>query len=173
MNTEPCTIRLATPEDIPAALEMKLASWEETYASQRPASFFDHARASLEQQADWWTRGLAQGAELWVATDAAGDIVGVAGGGPAAEDDADTGVGIELQLLYVLSGHYGTSLGTRLMDTVLGHRDAVLWVLEHNPRAQGFYKKHGFVLDGRVEALAGEWAGLKEARMVRRGTDRG
>lgn len=173
MTTAPCTIRLATPEDVPAALEMKLASWEEAYGSQRPASFFANARASLEQQADWWTRGLAQGAELWIATGASGDIVGVAGGGPATDDDADTQVGIELQVLYVLASHHGTGLGERLMFRVLGDRDAVLWVLEHNPRARGFYEKHGFVADGRVEALVEDWAGLNEVRMVRRGASRG
>ena len=134
---------------------MKLASWEEAYGSQRPA------------------RGLAQGAELWIAANASGGIVGVAGGGPAADDDADTQVGIELQVLYVLASHHGTGLGERLMSAVLGDRDAVLWVLEHNPRARGFYEKHGFVADGRVEALAGDWAGLNEVRMVRRGANHG
>lgn len=173
MNTNLYTLRLATPEDIPAALEMKLAAWEETYADQRPGSFFDNARAALEQQSDWWARGLAQGAELWIATDADSRIVGVAGGGPSADDDADTGIGIELQILYVLAEHHGTGLGKRLMDTVLGNRDALLWVLEHNPRARRFYAKHGFVADGRIEALADDWAGLKEIRMVRRGANRG
>ncbi|MET0870888.1 MAG: GNAT family N-acetyltransferase [Paeniglutamicibacter terrestris] len=173
MTTEPYSIRLATPEDIPAALEMKLRAWEETYSDQRPASFFENARASLEKQADWWTRGLAQGAELWIATTADGEVVGVAGGGPASDDDADTGISIELQLLYVLALAHGTGLGARLLETVLGQRDAVLWVLENNPRAQAFYAKQGFVADGRVEALLDDWAGLNEVRMVRRGGTRG
>ena len=99
--------------------------------------------------------------------------MGVAGGGPAADDDADTSIGIELQLLYVLAAYHGSSLGKRLMDTVLGDRDALLWVLEHNPRAHRFYEKHGFMADGRIEALADDWAGLNEIRMVRRGANRG
>lgn len=173
MTTEPYAIRLAVPEDIPAALQMKLQAWEETYGSQRPASFFANARASLEQQGDWWIRGLAQGAELWIATNPAGDIVGIAGGGPAAEDDADTGIDIELQVLYVLAAEHGTGLGERLLDAVLGERAAVLWVLEHNPRAQAFYAKHGFDADGRMEPLADDWSGLNEIRMVRRGAHRG
>ncbi|MFL4476268.1 GNAT family N-acetyltransferase [Paeniglutamicibacter sp. MACA_103] len=173
MTTEPYAIRLAVPEDIPAALQMKLTAWEEAYADQRPASFFANARAALEQQADWWTRGLAQGAELWIATNPAGDIVGIAGGGPAADDDADTGIGVELQLLYVLAGDHGTGLGARLLEAVLGDRAAVLWVLERNPRAHAFYAKHGFVADGRVEALADDWSGLNEIRMVRHGAHRG
>lgn len=173
VTTEPYAIRLAVPEDIPAALDMKLQAWEEAYGDLRPASFFAHARASLEQQADWWVRGLAQGAELWIAANRNGDIVGIAGGGPAAEDDADTGTGIELQLLYVLASEYGTGLARRLLATVLGDRDAVLWVLEPNARARAFYAKHGFVADGRSEPLAEHWSGLDEIRMVRRGADRG
>jgi GNAT superfamily N-acetyltransferase len=116
---------------------------------------------------------LAQGAELWIATDSESNIVGVAGGGPAADDDADTGVELDLQVLYVLSGHYGTGLAAKLLETVLTGRDALLWVLENNPRAQAFYAKHGFVADGRIESLVDDWAGLKEIRMVRRGGNRG
>lgn len=173
MTTETYTIRLATPEDINATLEMKLRAWREAYGDQRPESFFTAAEGRRDMEADWWTRGLAQGAELWIATDSESNIVGVAGGGPAADDDADTGVELDLQVLYVLSGHYGTGLAAKLLETVLTGRDALLWVLENNPRAQAFYAKHGFVADGRIESLVDDWAGLKEIRMVRRGGNRG
>ncbi|MGL3807842.1 N-acetyltransferase family protein [Paeniglutamicibacter sp. R2-26] len=173
MTTETYEIRRAAPEDVKATLGMKLRAWRETYKDQRPESFFSAAEARMEAEEDWWTRGLAQGAELWIATDGQSNIVGVAGGGPAADDDADTGVGIELQLLYVLGDHHGTGLGQRLLETVLTGRDAVLWVLEGNARARAFYARHGFVADGRVEALADDWEGLNEVRMVRRGTRRG
>lgn len=173
MSTQTYSIRLATPEDIPATLEMKLQAWREAYSDQRPESFFAAAQARQELEADWWIRGLAQGAELWIALDDESTIVGVAGGGPVAEDDLSTGVGIDLQVLYVLAAHYGTGLGAQLLETVLTGRDALLWVLEGNARAIAFYKKHGFVADGRVEALADDWAGLNEIRMVRRGAQRG
>ena len=173
MTTETYAIRLATPEDVKATLGMKLRAWRETYKEQRPESFFASAEARLESEADWWARGLAQGAELWIATDAQSNVVGVAGGGPAADEDSDTGAGIELQVLYVLAEHHGTGLGEKLLETVLNGRGAVLWVLEDNPRAQAFYAKHGFAADGRVEALADDWAGLNEIRMVRGGTNRG
>lgn len=173
MTTETYTIRLATPEDINATLEMKLQAWREAYGDQRPETFFTAAEGRMEMEADWWARGMAQGAELWIATDSEANIVGVAGGGPAAEDDADTGVNLDLQVLYVLAGQYGSGLAAKLLETVLTGRDALLWVLENNPRAQAFYAKHGFVADGRSEALADHWAGLNEIRMVRRGGIRG
>lgn len=173
MSTETYTIRLATPEDINATLDMKLRAWREAYADQRPESFFTAAEGRMEMEADWWARGMAQGAELWIALDEESNIVGVAGGGPAADDDADTGVMIDLQVLYVLSEHHGTGLAVKLLETVLVGRGALLWVLENNPRAQAFYAKHGFVADGRIEALADHWEGLNEIRMVRRGGTRG
>lgn len=173
MSTQTYTIRLATPEDIGATLQMKLLAWRQTYAKQRPESFFSNAQARQELEADWWTRGLAQGAELWIGLDQDSNIVGVAGGGPVAEEDLGAGVGIELQVLYVLADHFGSGLGAQLLETVLSGRDALLWVLEGNARAIAFYKKHGFVADGRIEALADDWAGLNEICMVRKGSSRG
>lgn len=43
MTTETYTIRLATPEDVKATLDMKLRAWREAYKEQRPESFFADA----------------------------------------------------------------------------------------------------------------------------------
>ena len=169
MPTPDFRIRRATRDDIPATLDMKLAAWRETYASQRPESFFAAEAARREQQIDWWSRGLAAGAELWVAEGPAGRIIGCSGGGPAQDDDADAGAPHELQMLYVLAEAYGTGLGRQLLEAAIGGRPALLWVLEDNPRAQAFYRKLGFSPDGRREPLTGLWEGLHEIRMVRRG----
>ena len=32
-----------------------------------------------------------------------------------------------------------------------GYRDAVLWVLDDNPRARRFYEREGWALDGRTK----------------------
>lgn len=165
-------IRKATPEDIRGTLEMKLAAWRETYSDRRPESFFSAEEARREELVAWWTNGLEAGAEFWIAVDTDGEIVGCAGGAPATDDDADTGVGLELQMLYVRSFAQGTGLGEQLMATVIGDDPALVWVLEGNGRAIRFYEKHGFAADGRVEPLADEgggldWTGLNELRMVR------
>lgn len=169
MTVSEYTVRRATAADVPAVLDMKLAAWREAYSTQRPESFFAETAAAREGQIDWWTRGLAAGAELWMAEDKDGRVVGCSGGAPVLDDDADAGVGVELQLLYVLAEAYGTGLGLSLMRAAIGDLPAALWVLEHNPRAQAFYRKHGFEADGRSEALEGRWEGLSEIRMVRRG----
>jgi GNAT superfamily N-acetyltransferase len=147
---------------------MKLAAWRESYSTHRPASFFAAEAARRKQQIDWWARGLAAGAELWIAEDASGRIVGCAGAGPAQDDDGDAGVPYELQMLYVLEQAHGTGLGLRLLEAAIGNKPALLWVLEDNPRAQAFYRKHGFTADGGREPLTGHWEGLNEIRMVRR-----
>ncbi|HXF01567.1 MAG TPA: GNAT family N-acetyltransferase [Arthrobacter sp.] len=167
MPTPDYRVRRATDDDVPATLEMKLAAWRETYATQRPASFFAAEAARRKQQIDWWTRGLAAGAELWIAEDPSGRIVGCAGAGPAQDDDADAAVPYELQMHYVLAQAHGTGLGLRLLEAAIGGKPALLWVLVDNPRAQAFYRKHGFAADGRREALTDLWAGLHEIRMVR------
>ena len=38
-----------------------------------------------------------------------------------------------------------------------------LWVADPNPRAQAFYRKHGFVADGSAQVEGG----VREIRMVR------
>ncbi|WP_323740571.1 GNAT family N-acetyltransferase [Mumia zhuanghuii] len=43
-------------------------------------------------------------------------------------------------------------------------RVGVLWVTDPNPRAQAFYRKHGFVPDGATQVQDG----VREIRMVRR-----
>ncbi|WP_235026464.1 GNAT family N-acetyltransferase [Glutamicibacter sp. JC586] len=160
-------IRLATENDVRPALEMKLQSWREAYAALREPSFFDHHERELEGQVAWWERGLASGAQFFIAEDAQGKIIGLAGGTPTIEEDQDAGVEIELGMLYVASQYYGSGLGAHLMELVLGQREALVWVIEGNDRALAFFEKHGFKADGTTEALVGTWQGLNERRMVR------
>ncbi|GAA3710001.1 hypothetical protein GCM10022377_24550 [Zhihengliuella alba] len=166
-------IRKATAEDVRPTLEMKLAAWRETYGDVRPESFFAAKEAGLEKETDWWLRGLAAGAEFWIALDADGAVIGCAGGTPVQDDDADTGVPVELQMLYVRAAYYGTGLGERLLQTAVGVGPALAWVVQGNERAIAFYRKHGFAPDGRVEPCGDwgdgvDWTGLNEVRLVRR-----
>lgn len=161
-------IRLARTEDIRPALLMKLQAWREAYGHLRPESFFTEQEDQLEAQVQWWERGIEAGAQFYVAELADGTIIGLAGGTPVIDEDKDTGVEIELGMLYVLSPLYGTGVGEHLLETVLCRRDALVWVLEQNARARAFYAKHGFEADGTGEDLAGCWEGLREIRMVRK-----
>jgi ribosomal protein S18 acetylase RimI-like enzyme len=73
----------------------------------------------------------------------------------------------QLYVLYVVAADHGTGAGRALLRAVTDAEESVvLWVADPNPRAQAFYRKHGFVADGTAEVEDG----LGEIRMVR---DRG
>jgi ribosomal protein S18 acetylase RimI-like enzyme len=57
---------------------------------------------------------------------------------------------------------YGTGVGQALLDTVLGEEPAIVWIAEQNERAQAFYRKNKFELDG-----ATKFDGISEVRMLR------
>lgn len=170
-------IGLATRDDVPAALTLKLDCWREVYAGLRDETFFRRAEARLDEEIAWWQRGIDAGAEFHVAElpGMFGDqIIGLAGATPALPEDADAGVGIEMGMLYVLAQHDAPSapgapgLRSLLLETVLQGREALVWVIEQDETTLGFYRDHGFTPDGPREELDGEWSGLSEIRMVRR-----
>ena len=65
---------------------------------------------------------------------------------------------------------YGTGASDMLMDAALGDDPASLWVLEDNPRARAFYRRHGFDPDGAVKTHTVDGAAIREVRLVRGGT---
>jgi predicted GNAT family N-acyltransferase len=67
-------------------------------------------------------------------------------------------------VLYVVASAHGSGAGAALLDAVIDpHESAALWVADPNPRAQAFYRRHGFVADGSVQVDDG----VREIRMVR------
>lgn len=58
--------------------------------------------------------------------------------------------GVELSKMYVLPQHHGTGVSTALMNAVIELSDGCLWlgVNQNNQRAQRFYAKHGFTING-------------------------
>ena len=71
----------------------------------------------------------------------------------------------QLYVLYVIAADHGTGAGPALLSAVVNSEESVaLWVADPNPRAQAFYRKHGFVADGSTQ-IAG--LGVREIRMVR------
>jgi GNAT superfamily N-acetyltransferase len=64
----------------------------------------------------------------------------------------------------VYAADHGTGAGRALLEAVINPAEpAALWVADPNPRAQAFYRKHGFAADGT--ARSGD--GVREIRMVR------
>ena len=91
-----------------------------------------------------------------------GSVIGIAMSGPP--QDADASWSVQLYLIYVLAANFGSGAGPTLLDAVIDSREtAALWVADPNPRAQAFYRKHGFRPDGATKIEDG----VSEIRMVR------
>jgi GNAT superfamily N-acetyltransferase len=88
------------------------------------------------------------------------ELLGFATHGPSRDDPA-TG---ELFTIYVLPSRWGAGLGRALMRETLarlrahGFEEAVLWVLEDNPRTRLFYERCGWSEDGATKQE--EWLGV-------------
>lgn len=83
-----------------------------------------------------------------------------------ASRDADRPAAWELYSVNVVEQARGSGLADELLDAVLGVRDASVWVLTANVRAQGLYRRHGFAADGLLGRHEG--SGAEQLRMVRR-----
>ena len=91
-----------------------------------------------------------------------GELLGIAMSGPPL--DTASAWARQLYVLYVSAADHGTGAGPALLEAVVEPKESVvLWVADPNPRAQAFYRKHGFVADGTAQVEGG----VQEIRMVR------
>lgn len=171
-------VREAERADLPGVLAMKLASWRETYGALRDEDFFARAEATLDEQVEHWAGQLRRGTTVWLAEDLTDRIVGMASlERPEPDISGTPDSSAQLRTLYVLAEAQGTGVADALLRAALGAvdprdsatPDVVLTVLENNPRAIAFYRRHGFEIVGEPVDMTGPWAGLREIRMVRRG----
>lgn len=141
-------LRIPTAADTEAVVQLHINSWRETYGHLLPATFFDDQ--FLEQRRRMWTdnlQSISSGWEMRVAESEDG-LAGFALVGPASGESPR---GRELHMIYVLNAHQGSGLGQQLLEATLGSDAGVLWVEKTNDRAQGFYRRNGFELDGTEE----------------------
>jgi len=144
--------------------------WQETYRGLMPDAVLDDPgfRAARER---FWTAALTDEryrANRVAVAERDGELVGVAMSGPPL--DAEAAWARQLYVLYVLAADHGTGAGPALLWAVLDPAEsAALWVADPNPRAQAFYRKHGFVADGTAQIEDG----VREIRMIRAATAQG
>ncbi len=144
---------------------MVVASWRETYRGLMPDSVLDDP-GFVARREEFWTAALtdpryAQNRTAVAVRD--GTIIGVAMAGPPLDGDAAWPV--QLYVLYVLAADHGRGAGAALLDAVITEeQDAALWVADPNPRAQAFYRRHGFEPDGASKVEGG----VRAIRMLHR-----
>lgn len=163
------TVRQARADDAGAMARIHWQSWQETYRGLMADEILDHP-GFVERRERFWAAALTDerfSANRVAIAERDGEPVGIAMAGPAQDPDAHWPV--QLFVLYVLAADHGTGAGLGLLEAVIGNGHAALWVADPNPRAQAFYRKHGFRPDGA--RLRDPDLGIEEIRMVRHTAD--
>jgi ribosomal protein S18 acetylase RimI-like enzyme len=140
-------VREGTPADAQAVARVHVRAWQTAYAHVFPAERLDalSVERRAEQHREWPP----------LVAEEAGAIVGFVSVGTSRDDDADG----ELFAIYVDPEYWGRGVGRELMTAgeerlrELGHADAILWVLEDNPRARRFYDRAGWRHDGTTRPI--------------------
>jgi len=157
------TVRLAEPADAPNMARVIVDTWRETYRGMMSDAVLDDP-GLLAWRETFWVAALTdpQYAQNIAAVAVHnGTLIGVAMSGPSL--DGDRGLR-QLYILYTYAAFHGSGAGAALLDAVIDPTGpAVLWVADPNPRAQAFYRKHGFVPDGAVQVEDD----VREIRMIR------
>lgn len=139
-------------------------SWQETYRGLMRDEVLDDP-GFVPARERFWTSALTDEryrTNRVAVAERDGEMIGIAMSGPSLDVDATWAR--QLYVLYVLAAEHGSGAGPALLAAVVDpDESAVLWVADPNPRAQAFYRKHGFVADGAVQIEAG----VREIRMVR------
>ena len=158
------TVRPARREDAAAMAKMHMSSWQETYRGVMSDRVLDDP-GLIDARERFWTTALVDErhrAKRIAVAERDGAVIGVAMAGPP--ENPEPGWSQQLYVLYVLAAEHGSGVGAALLAAVVNPDESVvLWVADPNPRAQAFYRKHGFFPDGTLQVEGG----VREIRMVR------
>ena len=159
------SIRPATERDVPQMARVHVESWRETYRGIVQDSVLDDP-GFIGRRERLWTAMLTDprySENRAAVAEREGTLIGIAMAGPVTDEDADWSS--QLFVLYTYAAVHGLGAGAALLDAVIEPtKTGGLWVADPNPRAQAFYRKHGFAPDGASKVEDG----VREIRMVRR-----
>jgi len=157
-------VRPARAGDAAQMARVNVRCWQETYRGLLPDAVLDDP-GFVAVRERFWTAALTgeryRDNRVAVA-ERDGELIGIAMSGPPL--DAAAAWARQLYVLYVIAADHGTGAGRALLAAVIDPEEPVaLWVADPNPRAQAFYRKHGFAADGAAQVEGG----MREIRMVR------
>ena len=151
MQSQPLTIRSATPADVDEVTRIYIDSWNAGYGELLSRA----DRTVTPDLVERWSRDLARPVpHRWWVAERMGSIVGVVGIGPS-RDPVDPHLG-ELDTIAVDQPHWRTGIGRALMSLTLqylvsdGYNEAIVWTVEGYERGIAFYEATGWRRDGGV-----------------------
>jgi ribosomal protein S18 acetylase RimI-like enzyme len=158
MPTNEVEVRAGDPHDAESVARIHVETWQRAYAHVFPQAGLDRLAAGLDGRIQFWRETIEsdENVRVLVACQEA-RIIGFASGGPSRDEGADPTREGELYAIYVLPEAWGTGAGRALNTCLLallradGFEEAVLWVLDDNPRARRFYELASWRLDGGVK----------------------
>jgi GNAT superfamily N-acetyltransferase len=145
-------LRLAEPGDAMSVARVHVRSWQVAYRTLLPDDYLAQLRPEERAQSYDFANPDPQKPRTIVAVEG-GSIHGFATTMPSREPDL-TSYG-ELCALYVDPAQWGQGVGVALVSAARaqlfeqGFRDAVLWVMAGNVRAERFYQRDGWAPDGK------------------------
>ena len=147
-------IRWATVRDARAIAAVHIASWHAAYRGLMPDEVLDEL--TIEGRQRDWQGWLADGGErahtLVAERDGAIEAFCTLEFPSREEDESDAVAGIPA--IYAHPAAFGRGSGPALLDAAIdatrerGYREAILWMLEGNRRAEAFYERRGWNRDG-------------------------
>ena len=147
-------IRTASGSDAEAITEVHIASIREAYRDLLAVE--ELARIDARDRADRWRDHLAGGSSTTLLAEADGRIAGFVDLGACRDEDVSPETVAEVMAIYVRPEAWGLGIGEALMREAMarlregGSVEVVLWVIEENRRAVGFYERLGFRPDGSI-----------------------
>ena len=152
-------IRTAQSKDAAEIARIHVEAWRDAYATLLPPEYL--ARLDPRIEAARWNRAADNRLENTLVADADGAVTGYAIIGPARDQRA-TPAG-EIYALYVETDWHEQGIGRALVEAAFerfrGRRiaEAVIWCLEGNVAARGFYERCGGrrLSQAKVEQVGG------------------
>lgn len=170
--TAPLEVREARVEDAEEIARIHVRSWQAAYRGLIDQQVLDSL--SISDRADGWRGAIAQPLATTIALLVAtrdGVILGWASFGSGR--DIDTPDDGEVYGIYADPEAWSTGVGHALLTAAeeriadAGHTRAYLWVLDGNDRADTFYARQGWELDGATKIEERPGMTLQEHRRVK------
>lgn len=170
--TAPLEVRDGRVDDADAVASIHVRSWQAAYRGLIDQEVLD--ALSIPERAANWRRFIAEPLPTGLGIHVAvrdGQILGWASFGSGRDDDGAADG--EVYGIYADPDAWSTGVGHALLAAAekriaeAGHTRAYLWVLDGNDRADAFYARQGWELDGATKVEERPGLTLPEHRRVK------